>query len=87
VRHAGAKRIDVLLGDGAIVVRDDGAGIPGELRPGASGLRSMLNRAETIGADLELAPGPDGTGTTVRLRLPVPDGGASARDRPEGALA
>ncbi len=87
VRHAGARRIEVVLGDGAIVVRDDGAGLPDELRPGASGLRSMLNRAETIGADLELSPGPDGTGTTVRLRLPLPGGSPGARDPNEGALA
>jgi len=87
VRHARARQIVVELGDGAIVVRDDGAGIPEEVRPGASGLRSMANRAETIGGELELAPGPGGTGTTVTLRLPVPGRPQPARDPNEGALA
>jgi signal transduction histidine kinase len=81
VRHAGARRIAVELGPRAIVVRDDGQGLPGHVRPGASGLRSMANRAETIGADLELAPGDGGVGTTVTLRLPGPDGSPAADDR------
>ncbi len=70
VRHAGARTIDVDLDQDGVVVRDDGAGVPGELRPGASGLRSMLNRAETIGAQLTIAPGPVGRGTQVTLLLP-----------------
>jgi len=87
VRHARARQIVVELGGGAIVVRDDGVGFPEEVRPGASGLRSMANRAETIGGTLELAPGPGGVGTTVTLRLPVPGGPPPARDQNEGALA
>ena len=70
VRHARARTITLELGEHGIVVRDDGDGLPEQLRPGASGLRSMTNRAETIGAELELAGGPGGAGTTVTLRLP-----------------
>ena len=78
VRHAGARRIEVRL-DGAqggrILVRDDGAGMPAAARPGSSGLRSMRNRAQTIGAALELASGPDGRGTDITLTLPPDLGG------------
>src|SRR6476661_7808 len=73
VRHAGAQRIEVRL-DGAeggrIRVRDDGTGLPATARPGSSGLRSMRNRAQTIGAALELASGPGGRGTAITLTLP-----------------
>ena len=75
VRHSGATRIDVELGADRealwILVRDDGEGLPDEARPGSHGLPSMRNRAETIGADLDLAPGPDGRGTVVKLSLPL----------------
>ena len=54
-----------------IVVRDDGEGLPGEARPGSHGLPSMRNRAETIGAEIELEPGPDGRGTVVTLNVPL----------------
>jgi signal transduction histidine kinase len=75
VRHSGATRIELDLGADRdalwIVVRDDGAGLPDEARPGSHGLPSMRNRAETIGAALDLAPGPDGRGTIVTLSLPL----------------
>ena len=44
-------------------------------RPGGSGLRSMRNRAQTIGAALELGPGPEGRGTAITLTLPPDPGG------------
>jgi signal transduction histidine kinase len=75
VRHSGATQIDVELHGGrdgaSIVVRDDGAGLPDAARPGSHGLPSMRNRAETIGARLELAAGPEGRGTVVRLDVPL----------------
>ncbi len=52
-------------------MRDDGAGLPDEARPGSHGLPSMRNRAETIGAELDLCPGADGRGTVVTLSLPL----------------
>ena len=61
VRHSGATRIDVELSadraHASLVVRDDGGGLPDADRPGSHGLPSMRNRAETIGADLDLSPG------------------------------
>ena len=74
VRHAGAQHIEVRL-DGdpdtlRIIVRDDGKGLPEELRPGSNGLRSMRERAATIGGRLDVAGG-DGGGTVVALEVPL----------------
>jgi signal transduction histidine kinase len=75
VRHSGATTIEVdLRADrdvASIVVRDDGLGLPESDRPGSHGLPSMRNRAQTIGADLDLARGPSGRGTVVTLDLPL----------------
>ncbi len=77
VRHAGAQHIEVTLdsanGHVVVLVADDGSGIPEELRPGATGLRIMRDRAATIGADLDVEPGLEGRGTTVRLTVPTTD--------------
>jgi signal transduction histidine kinase len=56
-----------------IVVRDDGVGLPAIPRPGSHGLRSMRNRAETIGGRLQFGRGPEGRGTSVTLELPTDD--------------
>jgi signal transduction histidine kinase len=79
VRHAGARRVDVVLDghDHAFVLRisDDGRGLPEEIRPQASGLHAMRSRATSIGARLSVAPATAGTGTDVVLEL------ASHKDR------
>ncbi len=76
VRHSAATHIDVLLSrngsTATIEVRDDGCGLPQIRRPGSNGLRSMRARAETIGAELSIAPGPAGRGTLVKLTLTTP---------------
>ena len=73
LRHSAARRVSVRLGDGGdgfeLVVADDGIGFDPkapELRSRRLGLTSMEERAERIGARLEVASEP-GTGTTVRL--------------------
>jgi len=77
IRHARCRHIHVTLADhdghGELVIADDGIGLPpdGRLSPGGHGLRSMRGRAETIGADLEIGPGPGGHGTRVALALPA----------------
>lgn len=75
VRHSGASLIEVELRadrqTASIVVRDDGAGMPELARPGSHGLPSMRNRAETIGAELDLERGPDDRGTVVTLNVPL----------------
>jgi signal transduction histidine kinase len=72
VRHAGANTIAVLMDpdEPSITVTDDGCGLVLRPRPGSHGLRTMRDRACTIGAGLEIHPGSDGSGTVVRLTLP-----------------
>ncbi|WP_187368919.1 sensor histidine kinase [Baekduia soli] len=79
VRHASCGTIHVELstapgGGGAVVVADDGVGIPDPPPAGGHGLRSMRGRAETIGARLHIGPAPGGHGTRVALALPTPGG-------------
>jgi signal transduction histidine kinase len=74
VRHSRTTRIEVRLAEGpgrrAIVVSDDGTGLPDGPRPGCHGLRTMRSRAESIGAVLRIAARADGRGTEVLLKLP-----------------
>ena len=78
VRHAGASEIRVELDAAArsVTVRDDGAGLPATRRPGSHGLRTMRDRAHSIGAEIDIGPGAAGRGTTVHLVLPNKPGGA-----------
>lgn len=72
-RHAEASHIDVrweCTGGGAVLeVSDDGKGIAATGPPGEGyGLLGMRDRAEAIGATLDIGPA-DGSGTVVRCRL------------------
>jgi len=73
-RHAHASRVSILWlcnGEGALLeVADDGVGLPpGKTSTGSSyGLVGMRERADSIGAQLEITSGP-GTGTLVRMRV------------------
>ncbi len=78
-QHAGADHVEVELtyADDALhlCVRDDGGGMPVEVRQrggreGHWGLAGMGERAERIGALLEVGPGPR-AGTQVLLRVPA----------------
>ena len=72
-RHADATRVDLTLERMPhaveLRVRDNGRGIDGAAE--GAGIRGMRERALLIGADLTLAPVPDG-GTEVRLTVPTP---------------
>ncbi|MFF7160195.1 GAF domain-containing protein [Streptomyces sp. NPDC008086] len=73
-RHSGARSVDVHLrcadGDVTLVVTDDGRGIPeGAAR---SGLKNMEERAVALGGALQLGERPEGGGTRVVWRVPVP---------------
>lgn len=73
-RHAGATTVTLsaaVEGDMMVlVVADDGRGLDGA-SPG-TGVQGMRERALLAGGTLELGPaGPDGTGTEVRLAVPV----------------
>ena len=74
VRHGGASRIDIIYAaDGSPELRvfDDGVGFdPARAaRSGRIGLLSMKERAEAIGASLEIRSAP-GQGTSVAVRWP-----------------
>jgi signal transduction histidine kinase len=78
VRHADAGSVQVRWrcesGDRVAVLEivDDGRGIGGDAprRADAFGMVGMRERADAIGARLEVGEGPGGTGTVVRLELP-----------------
>ena len=74
VRHSGADGATVSVkaeaGGLRVEVRDDGAGFdPGSEHPGHLGLLTMVERAQTIGAELAVMSTP-GEGTTVSVSLP-----------------
>jgi len=73
-RHAGATTVTLsarVEGDMMVLtVADDGRGVDGAL-PG-TGVQGMRERALLAGGTLDLGPAaPDGTGTAVRLAVPV----------------
>ena len=76
IRHAGATKIAVSLrgADGAVAleVRDDGCGIDAAGNGDGSGLRTMRERALTVGAKLTIGAG-DARGTSVRLAVQAAD--------------
>lgn len=73
LRHARASRLEIHGAAGAggycMVITDDGIG-PGSVRPDASGLRNMRERAALGGGSLDFGPGPQG-GTRVAVCLPL----------------
>lgn len=79
VKHSGAKRVDILVkfsaADVELRVADDGCGVKqeeGELDGGHFGLQGMRERANKIGAVLELD---SRAGSGTRLSVSVPSGG------------
>jgi PAS domain S-box-containing protein len=76
IKHSQAKQVDITLtlteGRPALMVRDDGVGLPSDLHESAGlGLRIMRHRARTIGASLDIRPAPT-HGTVVVCVLPAP---------------
>jgi two-component system sensor histidine kinase DesK len=67
VRHSGASRCIVDIGPSTLSVIDDGRGCSG--RPEGNGLRGVRERVTAAGGALNVGPGPDGRGTTVRVEL------------------
>jgi signal transduction histidine kinase len=71
-RHAHATKVSILWlcnADGALLeVVDDGVGLPPGKKASGYGLVGMRERADSIGAQLEITSGP-GTGTVVRMRV------------------
>lgn len=75
VRHAEASSVLVSIvvteTDLVATISDDGVGLGAGERPGGKGLASLRHRADALGGTLELAPGDDGTGTSVRWQVPL----------------
>jgi signal transduction histidine kinase len=73
LRHAEAARIDVRIAHAAstltLEVSDDGVGFD-EAGTAGLGLRSMSDRAQSVGGSLTVASAP-GQGTTIRLEVPA----------------
>jgi two-component system, NarL family, sensor histidine kinase DesK len=67
VRHSGARWCGVLVGGGAIEVRDDGRGRSGTV--GGTGLVGLRARAEAVGGRLETGTAPEG-GFLLRVTTP-----------------
>jgi signal transduction histidine kinase len=77
-RHASASRVEVSLETGAdlvLIVRDNGSGIGRTKR--RSGLANLEDRAGKLGGTLRTRA-PDGGGTELEWRVPLPAKGASA---------
>jgi signal transduction histidine kinase len=75
LKHARAKKVDVLLTEGAgrllLTVSDDGRGFTaGEASGERYGTRNITRRAEMIGGEILFDSEP-GQGTSVRLTVPV----------------
>ena len=74
MRHSGGTKISLIsrVDDDGLIrisIRDDGKGLPAEIK-GGRGLTSMRSRAEAVGGDLRI----DGneSGTTLSLIIPGP---------------
>jgi PAS domain S-box-containing protein len=75
VKHARARNVQLRLGEDTnelkLEVSDDGVGFAGDSAfPGHLGLHTMRDRATRLGGTLDVATAP-GSGTSVRVRLPV----------------
>jgi two-component system sensor histidine kinase UhpB len=73
VRHARASRAELVLRGGsdgiALIVRDDGIGLPRDLGADPAGIRGMRERALLVGGELTIREASP-HGTEVRLWLP-----------------
>ncbi len=86
LRHAGARRVNVVLqrsaGQVAAVVEDDGRGFDPESAPGAGnrlGVLGMRERAALVGGSLTVESAA-GRGTTIIVRVPLPGADGEVRD-------
>jgi len=74
-KHAEACEVSISavehVGEAVIEIRDNGRGFsPVDVQSSQYGLRSMRERAESIGADIQVVSARE-AGTTVRLRIPI----------------
>jgi len=67
VRHSSASTCRIELGTDWLVVADDGHGL--RSRREGNGLRGLRERVGAAGGEVDLEPGSDGLGTSLRVRL------------------
>jgi ligand-binding sensor domain-containing protein/anti-sigma regulatory factor (Ser/Thr protein kinase) len=81
-RHSRATRVDLTLTYQShsieAVVADNGCGFEQQNRPAGIGLRSIQERAESLGGTLEIASAPD-CGTRLTARIPIGSGRKSGK--------
>jgi signal transduction histidine kinase/ligand-binding sensor domain-containing protein len=87
LRHADAKKLEIRLQSTAreanLTIADDGVGFEANSTPfGHFGLVGMRERAEEIGAELNIVSVP-GNGTSVQIRLPLVNRGGATKGRLE----
>jgi signal transduction histidine kinase len=75
VRHAHASSVDVTVRATAganlvVTVADDGVGLVAPARPAGQGMVNMARRADALGGEVRIEPGP-GQGTTVTWSVPL----------------
>jgi two-component system, NarL family, sensor histidine kinase UhpB len=68
-------------------VRDNGRGITRDemLKPKSFGIRGMLERASNLGGKFEIS-GTPGQGTTLSVRLPLPESAMQAVEQQEEVI-
>jgi two-component system sensor histidine kinase UhpB len=77
MRHGKPRRVDIRIDavdDHEVIVQvsDDGSGFRSSAETRGFGLRGMVERVTALGGDLDIRPGSEGAGVTVRARLPIP---------------
>ncbi|MEZ4755601.1 MAG: tetratricopeptide repeat protein [Flavobacteriales bacterium] len=87
--HATTVKLTVHVGDTLeVMLEDDGTGLPSDAQQGlGNGLRNMHRRMQEIGGSAVLDGGPDGRGTRLQLRMPVPSGATISAWRPASDAA
>jgi signal transduction histidine kinase len=80
-KHARATAVEITLaadlGVLRLLVRDDGAGLPKDVRKGAMGLVGMRERARQFGGRVEVSGAP-GKGTVVDVEIPMTESEVAA---------
>jgi signal transduction histidine kinase len=82
-KHASASRVELFfsIGDGylQVTILDDGKGFVVEERDRHFGLRTMTERAQSVGGELSISSAP-GTSTKVEIRIPLVNHSAEVSD-------
>ena len=74
-RHAASDRVTLRVQSDperlSLIVRDHGRGLPNGQPVDGNGIRGMQERAQLVGGELTINAPPEGSGTELRLELPL----------------